>query len=49
MDSILKISEEDILGFIERILNVFKQIMAWLGILVLPEGDKEEDEGTDAE
>jgi len=43
MDSILNISETEILELIEKILNVFKQIMAWLGILVLPEGDSEAD------
>ena len=37
MSSILNISEEEILEMVEKILNVFKQIMAWLGILVLPE------------
>ena len=37
MSSILNISEEELLGMIEKVLNVFKQIMAWLGILVLPE------------
>ena len=37
MDPILNISEEEILAMVEKILNVFKQIMAWLGILVLPE------------
>lgn len=46
MDSILNITEADILGLIEKILNVFKQIMAWLGILVLPEGN---DNGGDAD
>ncbi|MCH5199229.1 MAG: hypothetical protein J1E34_10040 [Oscillospiraceae bacterium] len=46
MDSILNISEADILAFIENILNVFKQIMAWLGILVLPE---KKDEGETAD
>lgn len=47
MDSILNITEADILGFIEKILSVFKKVMAWLGILVLPE-DKE-DEGSEDE
>ncbi len=37
MSSILNISEEEILEMVEKILNIFKQIMAWLGILVLPE------------
>ncbi len=37
MGSILNISEEEILALVEKMLTVFKQIMAWLGILVLPE------------
>lgn len=37
MGSILNISEEEILAMVEKMLTVFKQIMAWLGILVLPE------------
>ena len=37
MDPILNISEEEILAMVEKVLTVFKQIMAWLGILVLPE------------
>jgi hypothetical protein len=37
MSSILNISEEEILEMVEKILNIFKQIMAWLGILVLPD------------
>ena len=37
MSPILNISEEEILAMVEKILNIFKQIMAWLGILVLPE------------
>ncbi len=40
MDSILNISEEELMGMIEKFLNLFKQIMAWLGILVLPEEDE---------
>ena len=30
-------SESDILGIIQKILDAFKKVMAWLGILVLPE------------
>ena len=37
MDPILNISEDEILAMVEKILTVFKQIMAWLGILVLPD------------
>ena len=40
MSSILNISEDELLEMVEKILNVFKQIMAWLGILVLPEEDE---------
>ena len=37
MNSVFNISEQDILDLVEKLLQVFKQIMAWLGILVLPE------------
>ena len=37
MNPILNISEDELMDLIEKILTVFKQIMAWLGILVLPE------------
>ena len=37
MNPVLNISEQELLDFIQKILTVFKQIMAWLGILVLPE------------
>ena len=40
MNPILNISEDELLGFIEKIMNLFKQIMAWLGILVLPEEEE---------
>ena len=40
MDSILNISEDEILAMVEKMLNLFKQIMAWLGILVLPEEEE---------
>ena len=35
--TILNISEDELMAMIEKVLNLFKQIMAWLGILVLPE------------
>ncbi len=38
--TLLNISEKELLDMVEKILNVFKQIMAWLGILVLPEEDE---------
>ena len=35
--TILNISEEELLALVEKFMSLFKQIMAWLGILVLPE------------
>ena len=32
-------SMEDLLGVLAKIMNAFKQIMKWLGILVLPEDE----------
>ncbi len=29
----------DLLGVLQKIMNAFKQVMAWLGILVLPEDE----------
>ncbi|MBQ7638261.1 MAG: hypothetical protein IJS90_05130 [Clostridia bacterium] len=49
MDSIFNVSEEEILEMIEKVLNVFKQIMAWLGILVLPENSGDDAADPDAE
>ena len=40
MDSILNISEDELLEYIGKLLEVFKKIMAWLGILVLPEEEE---------
>ncbi len=40
MNPILNISEAELLDFVKKILTVFKQIMAWLGILVLPEEEE---------
>lgn len=34
---IFDFSEGDILEIIQKILDAFKKVMAWLGILVLPE------------
>lgn len=36
-EPILSISKEYILSLIEKVLGVFKEIMGWFGILVLPE------------
>ena len=30
-------SMNDLLGVLEKIMSAFKQIMAWLGVLVLPD------------
>ncbi len=32
-------SMNDLLGVLQKILDAFKQVMAWLGILVLPDDD----------
>lgn len=40
MDSIFNISEAEVMAMVEKFLTVFKQIMAWLGILVLPEEEE---------
>ncbi len=32
-------SMEDLLGVLAKIMNAFKQVMGWLGILVLPEDE----------
>ena len=40
MDPILNVSEDEIMAMVEKFLTVFKQIMAWLGILVLPEEEE---------
>lgn len=35
-DPIFSFTEEDVLAFIEKILDAIKKVFAWLGILVLP-------------
>ena len=35
--SILGISSEQILDFIEKLLGAIKKVFAWMGILILPE------------
>ena len=37
MNPVLNISEQELLDLVAKVLSLFKQIMAWLGILVLPE------------
>ena len=37
MDAIFNISEAQIMDFVTQLLTVFKKLMAWLGILVLPD------------
>ncbi|MBR5410542.1 MAG: hypothetical protein IK104_07700 [Clostridia bacterium] len=34
---VFDISESEILGVIQKLLETFKKVMQWLGILVLPE------------
>ena len=36
---VLNVSIDDILGVVQKILEAFKKVMEWLGILVLPEED----------
>ncbi len=47
MNPIFNISEDEIMGLIEKLLSFFKQIMAWLGILVLPEEGQLPEQPTD--
>ena len=35
--SIFSFSLESVLSLVEKVLKTFKDVMAWLGILVLPE------------
>ena len=37
MSNILPFSTEDIIDVLRKLLTAFKKIMAWLGVLVLPE------------
>ena len=39
----LGFSMNDILGVLQKVMNAFKQLMAWLGILVLPEPGEYDD------
>ena len=34
---VLGISIDDILGVVQKLLDAFKKVMEWLGILVLPD------------
>ena len=36
-DSVFGVSIDDILSVVKRILDAFKKVMEWLGILVLPD------------
>ena len=36
---VLNVSIEDILGVFQKVMEAFKKVMEWLGILVLPEED----------
>ena len=40
---ILYISIDDIMGVVQKILDAFKKLMGWLGILVLPDEDQKQD------
>ena len=40
---ILGISVEDIMGVVQKMLDAFKKLMEWLGILVLPTEDEKKD------
>ncbi|MBQ6421750.1 MAG: hypothetical protein IJK02_11815 [Clostridia bacterium] len=37
MQSILPFTLEELLDVFRKLMNMFKQVMEWLGILVLPE------------
>ncbi len=39
---ILQISVDDIMGVVQKLLDAFKQLMEWLGILVLPTEDEKQ-------
>ena len=36
---VLNVSVDDIVGVVQKVLEAFKKVMEWLGILVLPEED----------
>lgn len=36
---VLNVSINDILGVFQKVMEAFKKVMEWLGILVLPEED----------
>ncbi len=38
---VLNISVDDIMGVVQKLLDAFKKLMEWLGVLVLPEGDEQ--------
>ena len=38
--TLLNISEDELLDLAKKLMTIFKQIMAWLGILVLPEEEE---------
>lgn len=40
---VLKVSVEDIMGVVQKLLDAFKKVMEWLGILVLPNEDQKQD------
>ena len=40
---VLNISVEDIMGVVQKLLDAFKKIMEWLGILVLPTEEQKPD------
>ncbi len=40
---VLNISVDDIMGVVQKLLEAFKKVMEWLGILVLPTEDQKQD------
>ena len=40
---VLNISIDDIMGVVQKLLDAFKKLMEWLGILVLPDEDQKQD------
>ena len=40
---VLSISIDDIMGVVQKLLDAFKKLMEWLGILVLPDEEQKKD------
>ena len=40
---VLNITVDDIMGVVQKLLDAFKKVMEWLGILVLPTEEEKKD------